>query len=70
MNDRFIFPLYGENNRDCDIVIQFYTMSFPRKDLYVTMTTNYNETYLTVLDEAPFIMPLKQYLSFNGSKGL
>ena len=65
-----MFPIFGENSEDCDIIIEFNTMSFSRKALYVTMTTNYNETYVNVLDQAPYIMSLKQYLNFDTSKGL
>lgn len=68
LNDRFVFPMYSEGSEDSDIVIEFDTMSFSRKALHVTMTTNYNETYINDIDEMPYVMPLKQYLGFNASK--
>lgn len=68
LSDKFVFPLYAENN-DCDISVEFNTMSFSSGALAVTMTTNYNETYVNVLDKAPFVLPLKQFLSFNVTKG-
>lgn len=70
VNEEYIFPIYTASSEDCDIVLEFNTMSFTRKALQVTMTTNYNETYNSVLDEIPFIKPFKQYLSLNASKGL
>lgn len=70
MNAEYIFPIYTASSEDCDIVLEFNAMSFTRKALQVTMTTNYNETYNSVLDEIPFDKPLKQYLSLNASKGL
>lgn len=68
VNEEYIFPIYTASSEDCDIVLEFNTMSFSRKALQVTMTTNYNETYNSVLDEIPFVKPLKQYLSLNASK--
>lgn len=68
VNEEYIFPIYTASSEDCDIVLEFNTMSFTRKALQVTMTTNYNETYNSVLDEIPFIKPFKQYLSLNASK--
>lgn len=70
VNEEYIFPIYTASSEDCNIVLEFNSMSFTRKALQVTMTTNYNETYNSVLDEIPFVKPLKQYLNLNASKGL
>lgn len=68
LSEKFVFPLYA-GSKDCDISIEFNTMSFSSGTLAITMTTNYNETVVNVLDKAPFVLPLKQFLSINVTKG-
>jgi hypothetical protein len=48
VNEEYIFPIYTASSEDCNIVLEFNSMSFTRKALQVTMTTNYNETYNSV----------------------